>query len=120
VIEKVRALQPSTQWLFTDLPMVAFYTGLKVPPELAVFSTKRIASGSLSDAKLAKILKTYQPEQVLLGRYPKVEAALAPYLSQHYRKQYEKDKVTQYVLNSCSTDKDNPPHPLPSPKGGQE
>ena len=100
VIEKVQALQSSTHWLFTDLPIVAFYTGLKVPPELAVFSTKRIASGSLSDAKLTKILQTYQPEQVLLGRYPKVEAALAPYLSQHYRKQYEKDKVTQYVLKS--------------------
>lgn len=101
VIEKVKALQSSTEWLFTDLPIVAFYTGLKVPPELAVFSTKRIASGSLSDAKLAKILKTYQPQQVLLGRYPKVKAALAPYLSQHYRKQYEKDKVTQYVIKSA-------------------
>ncbi len=97
VIEKVQALKPSTQWLFTDLPIVAFYTGLKVPPELAVFSTKRIASGSLSDAKLLKILQTYQPEQVLLGRYPKIEAALTPFLSQHYRKQYAKDKVTQYV-----------------------
>jgi 4-amino-4-deoxy-L-arabinose transferase-like glycosyltransferase len=99
-LAKVQALQPSTQWLFTDLPIVAFYTGLKVPPELAVFSTKRIASGSLSDAKLTQILQTYQPEQVLLGRYPKVEAALTPYLNRHYRKRYEKDKVTQYVLKS--------------------
>jgi hypothetical protein len=98
VIEKVRALQASTHWLFTDLPIAAFYTGLKVPPELAVFSTKRIASGSLSDAKLMDILQTYQPEQVLLGRYPKVQMALAAYLNQHYVKQYEKDKVTQYVL----------------------
>jgi hypothetical protein len=100
VIAKVQALQSSTQWLFTDLPIVAFYTSLKVPPEIAVFSTKRIASGSLSDEKLTKILQTYQPEQVLLGRYPKVEAALTPYLRQHYRKQYEKDKVAQYVLKS--------------------
>jgi hypothetical protein len=100
VIEKVRARQASTQWLFTDLPIVAFYTSLKVPPELAVFSTKRIASGSLSDAKLMNILQTYQPEQVVLGRYPKVQTALEPYLNQHYIKQYEKDKITQYVLKS--------------------
>ncbi|MGA7936742.1 MAG: hypothetical protein WCA35_24515, partial [Kovacikia sp.] len=100
VIEQVRAFQFSTHWLFTDLPIVAFYTGLKVPPELAVFSTKRIASGSLSDPKLTSILKTYQPELVLLGRYPKVEAALEPYLNKHYVKQYEKDKVTLYVLKS--------------------
>jgi hypothetical protein len=100
VIEKVRSLHASTHWLFTDLPIAAFYTGLKVPPELAVFSTKRIASGSLSDAKLMNILQTYQPEQVLLGRYPKIKTALEPYLNQHYVKQYEKDKITQYVLKS--------------------
>ena len=100
VIQQVRAFKSSTHWLFTDLPIVSFYTGLKVPPELAVFSTKRIASGSLGDAELRRILQTYQPEQVLLGRYPKVQAALEPSLRQHYVKQHEKDKVTQYVLKS--------------------
>jgi hypothetical protein len=97
-IEKVRALRSSTHWLYTDLPIVAFYTGLKVPPELAVFSTKRIASGSLSDTKLMDILQIYQPEQVLLGRYPKVKTALEAYLNKRYVKQYEKDEISQYVL----------------------
>jgi hypothetical protein len=97
-IEKVRALRSSTHWLYTDLPIVAFYTDLNVPPELAVFSTKRIASGSLSDTKLMDILQTYQPEQVLLGRYPKVKTALAVYLNKHYVKQYEKDEIVQYIL----------------------
>jgi 4-amino-4-deoxy-L-arabinose transferase-like glycosyltransferase len=100
IIQKVRAFKPSTHWLFTDLPIVSFYTGLKVPPELAVFSTKRIASNSLSDAELRRILHAYQPEQVLLGRYPKVQTALEPELNQLYVKQYEKEKVTQYVLKS--------------------
>ncbi len=102
VIEKVLALQASTHWLFTDLPIVAFYTSLKVPPELAVFSTKRIASGSLSDAALMRILQNYQPEQVVLGRYPNVKLALEPYLNQHYVKQYEKDKIAHYVLKPKS------------------
>ncbi|WP_404783856.1 ArnT family glycosyltransferase [Altericista sp. CCNU0014] len=100
VIRQVRALPSPTRWLFTDLPIAAFYAGLNVPPELAVFSTKRIASGSLSDAELTRILQTYRPEQVLLGRYPKVQAALEPYLSQHYVKRYEKEKMTRYVLKS--------------------
>lgn len=100
IIQQVRAFKSSTHWLFTDLPIVAFYSGLKVPPELAVFSTKRIASGSLSDVELQRILQSYQPEQVLLGRYPKVQATLGPYLSQHYIEQYKKAKVTQYVLKS--------------------
>jgi hypothetical protein len=100
IIQQVRAFKPSTHWLFTDLPIVSFYTGLKVPPELAVFSTKRIASNSLSDTELRRILHMYQPEQVLLGRYPKVQNALEPDLNQLYVKQYEKEKVTQYVLKS--------------------
>jgi hypothetical protein len=98
IIQQVKAFAPQTQWLFTDLPIAAFYANLKVPPELAVFSTKRVESGSLSNGALNKILQTYQPEQVLLGRYPKVQAALEPYLNQHYYKQYQKDKVAQYIL----------------------
>jgi hypothetical protein len=100
IIQQVRAFKSSTHWLFTDLPIVSFYTGLKVPPELAVFSTKRIASNSLSDAELRRILQTYQPEQVLLGRYSKVQTALEPDLNRLYIKQYEKDKVTHYILKS--------------------
>lgn len=98
VIQQVQMLRSSTRWFLTDLPIVAFYAGLKVPPELAVFSTKRIASGSLSNPELERILIAYRPEQVLLGRYPKVQAALEPYLAQHYVKRYEKDKVSQYIL----------------------
>jgi 4-amino-4-deoxy-L-arabinose transferase-like glycosyltransferase len=100
VIEQVRAFRSSTHWLFTDLPIVAFYTNLKVPPELAVFSLKRIQSGSLGAEELTRILQTYQPEQVLLGRYPQVREMLEPYLKQHYCKCYEKNRIVQYVLKS--------------------
>jgi hypothetical protein len=100
IIENIRTYRSQTRWLFTDLPIVSFYTGLKVPPELAVFSTKRIESGSLGTSKLRQILETYQPEQVLLGRYRQVEKLLQPYLQAKYRKVYTKDKITQYVLKS--------------------
>lgn len=97
IIQQVRAYQPQTRWLFTDLPIVSFCTGIKVPPELAVFSTKRIESGSLATPQLLQILETYQPEQVLLGRYRKVEKGLQSYLIEHYVKVSSKDKITQYV-----------------------
>jgi 4-amino-4-deoxy-L-arabinose transferase-like glycosyltransferase len=100
IIENVRAYHSQTHWFFTDLPIVSFYAGLKVPPELAVFSTKRIESGSLGTSKLRQILETYQPEQVLLGRYRQVEQTLQPYLQAKYRKVHTKDNITQYVLKS--------------------
>jgi hypothetical protein len=107
IIENVKRYHSQTRWLFTDLPIVSFYTGLKVPPDLAVFSTKRIESGSLDVPKLLQILETYHPEQVLLGRYRKVEKGIQPYLSEHYVKVQTKDKITQYVSKAIA--------PLPSP-----
>jgi hypothetical protein len=98
VLDQVRALQPQTRWLFTDVPIAAFYTHLNVPPEIAVFSNKRLKSGDLTTAKLTQILQTYRPEQVLLGRYSDVKMALASYLDAHYRKRYKKDGIVQYVL----------------------
>ncbi len=102
IIESLKAFQSQTQWLFTDLPIASFYTNLKVPPELAVFSTKRIESGNLSNDVLLKLLQTYQPEQVLLGRYPTIRKALQPYLEAHYVQQYKQQQISLYVLKSLA------------------
>jgi hypothetical protein len=100
VIKALMTFRPQTRWLFTDLPIASFYTNLKVPPELAVFSTKRIESGNLSNDTLLKLLQTYQPEQVLLGRYPTIRKALQPYLEAHYVQQYKQQQISLYVLKS--------------------
>jgi 4-amino-4-deoxy-L-arabinose transferase-like glycosyltransferase len=97
VINQLKVYASQTHWLLTDLPIAAFYLNLKVPPDLAVFSTKRVISGSINPKKLKQILKKYRPEQVLLGRYEKINAALEPYLSEHYIRRYQKDKVIQYI-----------------------
>jgi 4-amino-4-deoxy-L-arabinose transferase-like glycosyltransferase len=102
IIQQVQAYRSQTRWLFTDLPIVSFYTGIKVPPELAVFSTKRLKSDSLGIPKLLQILETYRPEQVLLGRYPKVEKGIQSYLDKSYVKLHTKDKITQYVLKTIA------------------
>jgi hypothetical protein len=102
VLDQVRILQPQTRWLFTDVPIAAFYANLNVPPEIAVFSNKRLKSGDLTTTKLTQILQTYRPEQVLLGRYSDVKTALAPYLDAQYCKRYQKDDLVQYVLPALS------------------
>jgi hypothetical protein len=40
-----------------------------VPPFLAVFSSKRLQTGELSDADILSTLEAYQPEMILRGRF---------------------------------------------------
>jgi hypothetical protein len=58
-----------TTWVFTDRPMFAFQARLPVPPFLAVFSSKRLQTGELSDADILSTLEAYQPEMILRGRF---------------------------------------------------
>jgi len=53
-----------------------------VPPNLATFSSKRLATGSLTEADILTALREYQPEQVLMARFQ--IPALEAYLQEHY------------------------------------
>ena len=77
--------QDRTRWLLTDVPMYAFRAGLLVPPEVAVFSDKRLRSGSLTLQQVASVFGRYQPQQVALGRFQQVRETLEPLLRSHYR-----------------------------------
>ena len=65
----LREYGPQTHWLVTDLPIFAFYSGLPVPPNLVVFSSKRVDTGELSEEEVLRTIQVYRPEQVLLGRF---------------------------------------------------
>lgn len=84
VFQEVQAYQSQTHWLLTDLPIYAAHGGLNVPPELAMISRKRIASGQITAAWLADLMAKYQPEQVILGRFPELRALLQPELDAHF------------------------------------
>ncbi len=71
-----------THWIVTDTPMYAFRVHRPVPPSLATFSAKRLATGSLTDEDILKAMREYQPEQVLMGRF--TIPALEAYLQEHY------------------------------------
>ena len=95
-LTKVIKYAPETNWVVTDLPMYAFRARLLVPPELAVFSSKRLETGNLTEAQIIDAIRQYKPEQVLLGRfqYPQVER----YLAQGYRLIYFKgDQIKLYI-----------------------
>jgi hypothetical protein len=96
-LKKIANHASETRWLVTDLPMFAFRTRLITPPNLAVFSEKRLQIGELSEAEVLNTLRQLEPEQVILGRFsmPEVEA----YLAEHYRLLYTHKATHLYYLN---------------------
>jgi 4-amino-4-deoxy-L-arabinose transferase-like glycosyltransferase len=71
-----------TSWILTDMPMYAFRVGRPVPPSVATFSSKRLATGSLTEGDILSAMRDYQPEQVLMARFH--IPALEVYLQEHY------------------------------------
>ncbi|MDY7015989.1 MAG: glycosyltransferase family 39 protein, partial [Cyanobacteriota bacterium] len=93
MVERVLDYQQDTQWVFTDNPMYAFVARLPVPPEIAVLSRKRIASGEMTRDKLYALLAKYRPEQVILERFPEVYDPIRPYLDANYVKLSDRGSV---------------------------
>lgn len=93
----VRALttpRPRTPWVFTDLPIYAFYARLKVPPEIAVLSKKRLESGAVKEEDLVKVLETYEPERILMGRKLQgIDGAFESHVRTNYRETYRNEDV---------------------------
>lgn len=94
----------NTKWLFTDLPIYAFYADLNVPPEIAVFARKRLASGYLTEELITSVMQTYHPEQVILGRFPEIHNYLGYYLKENYSKIYDKKFTKHYLLQGLNRD----------------
>ena len=68
---------PYTQWMLTDLPMLPFRLGMKVPPNLVVFSNKRFMTDLIADRELQKTIDEFRPEQVLMCKpVPGIDAHL--------------------------------------------
>ncbi|MEJ2599795.1 MAG: glycosyltransferase family 39 protein [Anaerolineales bacterium] len=78
VINEIQKYAPQTRWMVTDLPMYAFRADILVPPELAVFSRKRLVAGDLTDQELQAAFQKYDPELVMLDRfdYPGLQTTL--------------------------------------------
>ncbi|MEB3212691.1 MAG: hypothetical protein VKL39_15130, partial [Leptolyngbyaceae bacterium] len=69
-------------------PLYGFYADVLVPPEVVVFSKKRLLTGQLTPEVILELLKVYSPGQVLFARFPREVAnqpPIAHYLQQKYR-----------------------------------
>jgi len=82
VIGAMNEYLDQTNWIMTDMPMYAFRVHRPVPPSLATFSSKRLATGSLTDEDILTAMRKYRPEQVLMARFE--IPALEAYLQENY------------------------------------
>jgi hypothetical protein len=82
VIRTMNEYIDQTNWIMTDMPMYAFRVQRPVPPNVATFSSKRLATGSLTEEDILTAMREYQPEQVLLARFQ--IPALEEYLQKNY------------------------------------
>ncbi|WP_293163341.1 hypothetical protein [Okeania sp. SIO2C9] len=103
VVNRLIEHKNSTKWLFTDVPIYGFYADLLVPPEIAVFSTKRIKTGQLSQDEIYELLVKYRPEQILIGRFKGfiyTSSDVDSYINKFYSKSNDISVVDHYVLKS--------------------
>ena len=65
-VEVMREYADETHWVLADRPMFPFRAGLTTPPNIAVFTHKRIVTGALTSQDLVDAVDRFQPEQVVL------------------------------------------------------
>jgi hypothetical protein len=86
-----------TNWIVTDMPMYAFRVQRPVPPILATFSSKRLATGSLTEEEILNAMKEYHPEQVLMARF--VIPPLEEYLQKNYTLVLSEEYFRLFIRN---------------------
>ncbi len=86
-IELMSKYKRDNRWVFTNRPIFAFYADMLVPPELAVFSKKRIQgilSGNLQPDYIINILAKYKPGIILLDRFSNLDLKILPFVKNNY------------------------------------
>jgi hypothetical protein len=82
VIRTMNEYVDQTNWIMTDVPIYAFRVQRPVPPNMATFSSKRLATGALTEEDILASMREYHPEQVLMARFE--IPALEAYLQENY------------------------------------
>jgi 4-amino-4-deoxy-L-arabinose transferase-like glycosyltransferase len=95
ILRKMDQYAPQTHWIVTDMPLYAFRAKRPVPPNLAVFTTKRIKTGNLTDEEIVETMREYQPEEVLLTRY--FLPGVVQYLDENYRLERSRYDFNLYI-----------------------
>jgi Dolichyl-phosphate-mannose-protein mannosyltransferase len=100
VFRRMQRYAPQSNWVVTDMPMYAFRIGVPVPPELAVFSAKRLETGDLDQEDILAAVGKYRPEQIMFGRFR--FPGLGQDLLNEYDLIYEDNDMQLYIRKDIS------------------
>ncbi len=106
LVDRISENKNSTKWLFTDVLIYGFYSDVVVPPEIAVFSTKRIKTKQLTKEQVYDLLVKYQPEQIVIGRFKGffyTSSDIYSYINKFYVKSEDISVADHYLLKSLIT-----------------
>ena len=95
LLQEIEQFKPQTDWIVTDLPMFAFRAGIPVPPPLAVVSNKQLQTGKITDKVMLDVIQTYQPRQILFGRFEWSE--LTESIQENYRLHKQIEDLRLYL-----------------------
>lgn len=74
---------PAEKWVVTDDEMDAYRAGVLIPPELAVFTGKRVSHGYLPPDTIISVIRERQPSQVMFRRFT-IDSEVKRYLDTTY------------------------------------
>ncbi len=88
--------------IFTFDLVTAFHSGILLPPNLSIIPKKRVASGMLSDDKIASEVKSLQPRWLWLPRDSDKQSDVWVQVFRNYHVVYTGDLSVLLELNSAS------------------
>jgi hypothetical protein len=101
VLSQIERYRPFAHWIYADKPIYSFYSGIPLPPQLAVLVTKRFWAGEMTNARLVEELTSCKPELIVRdndGREVPFEALLQT----EYRLVYEDGADRLYAHRSVA------------------
>lgn len=97
-VNRMKEFSGMTKWVYTPGSIYPFLANLPLIPELAELPFKRFWSGEINENEILKIVKRYQPEQLLLSN-----ETLAPnwsrFIENSYTLVYVDSEVRLYLAN---------------------
>ena len=96
VFERAKEYSGDTHWIVTNMTIIPFRLNLPVPPNLVVFSSKRLKTNLISEEEILQTIQDYSPEQVFISS--RIEG-INPYLEENYHLTYNARKLDFYIRN---------------------
>jgi 4-amino-4-deoxy-L-arabinose transferase-like glycosyltransferase len=101
VLQQIARFKPFSEWLYADRQIYSFYSGIPMPPNLAVLPVKRFWAGEMTNQKLTECLATLKPGLLLLENDTR-ERPFQKLLQTDYRLVYVDAQFRLYAHSSIA------------------